>query len=71
MKIIAHIPARHGSKRVKLKNLKKINDKPLIYYSIKNLKKSKIKEFYINTDSKKIAKYAIKKNAKFFIGKKA
>jgi CMP-N,N'-diacetyllegionaminic acid synthase len=71
MKIIAHIPARHGSKRVKLKNLKMINDKPLIYYSIRNLKKSKIKEFYINTDSKKIAKYAIKKKCKVFYRKKS
>ena len=50
MKIVAHIPARHGSKRIPLKNLVKIKNKPLIDYSIETLKKSIIKDFYINTD---------------------
>ena len=54
MKIVAHIPARHGSKRIPLKNLVKIKNKPLIDYSIETLKKSIIKDFYINTDSKKL-----------------
>ena len=58
MKIVAHIPARHGSKRIPLKNLVKIKNKPLIDYSIETLKKSIIKDFYINTDSKKIAAHA-------------
>ena len=39
-KIIAMIPARVGSERLKMKNLALINDKPLIYYSIKAAKKS-------------------------------
>ena len=30
MKIVAHIPARHGSKRIPLKNLVKIKNKPLL-----------------------------------------
>ena len=54
MKIVAHIPARHGSKRIPLKNLIKIKNKLLIDYSIDTLKKSMIKNFYINTDSKKL-----------------
>ena len=61
MKIVAHIPARHGSKRIPLKNLVKIKNKRLIDYSIETIKKSMIKDFYINTDSKKIATY-VKKN---------
>ena len=42
MKIIAMIPARKGSKRLKNKNLSLINGKPLIYYSVKAAKESKI-----------------------------
>ena len=34
-RIIAMIPARVGSERLKMKNLALINGKPLIYYSIK------------------------------------
>ncbi len=33
-KIIAMIPARIGSTRLKFKNLALVNKKPLIYYSI-------------------------------------
>ena len=70
MKIVAHIPARHGSKRIPLKNLVKIKNKPLIDYSIETLKKSIIKDFYINTDSKKIAAHAKKRNCKVYFRKK-
>ena len=38
-KILAVVAARGGSKGIKNKNLKLINGKPLVYYSIKNLKK--------------------------------
>ena len=34
--ILAIIPARSGSKGIKNKNIKLFNDKPLIYWSIKN-----------------------------------
>ena len=70
MKIVAHIPARHGSKRIPLKNLIKIKDKLLIDYSIETIKKSMIKDFYINTDSKKIAAHAKKRNCKVYFRKK-
>ena len=33
------IPARGGSKRIKDKNIKKFNGKPIIYYSIDSAKK--------------------------------
>ena len=44
MKILAIIPARGGSKGVPLKNIRKLNRKPLIEYTIKSAKKSK----YVN-----------------------
>ena len=54
-KIIAIIPARAGSKGLKNKNIKIINKKPLIYWSINSLKKSKyVDKIIVSTDSKKI-----------------
>jgi len=39
--IVAMIPARSGSQRLKNKNLALIGNKPLIYYAINAAKKSK------------------------------
>ncbi len=62
---LAIIPARSGSKRIKNKNLQKINNKPLIYYAIKEALKSKyIIETIVLTDSKLIKKESIKYGAK-------
>ena len=41
-KFLAIITARKGSKGVKNKNLKKINNKPLIFYTFDFIKKNKI-----------------------------
>ena len=38
-KILAIIPARGGSKGIKNKNIKNINKKPLIFWTIKEAKK--------------------------------
>jgi CMP-N,N'-diacetyllegionaminic acid synthase len=47
--------ARGGSKGIKYKNLLKINGKPLIYYTIKEAKKSKhLTNYIISTDDIKI-----------------
>lgn len=55
MKIIAVIPARAGSKGIPNKNIRLINGKPLIYYSIKNALDSKfINEIIVSTDSKEV-----------------
>ena len=56
---IAVIPARSGSKRIKNKNIKSFRKKPIIYWSIRAARKSKIfKKIYVSTDSKKIANVA-------------
>jgi len=63
-KIIGIVPARIGSKGLKFKNLKKLNSKPLIYWPIKTLKKSKyLDKIIINTDSTKIRNLGIKMGA--------
>ena len=52
MKIVVMIPARLGSTRVKNKNLRLINNKPLIQYIIDSAKKSKyINDIYINSEA--------------------
>ena len=63
--MIAIIPARAGSKRIKNKNIKKFNNKPIIYWSIKAAINSKIfDEVIVSTDSMKIKNIAEKYGAK-------
>jgi CMP-N-acetylneuraminic acid synthetase len=58
-KIWAIIPARAGSKGLKNKNIRKIKNKHLIYYTINDAIKSKMFEkIFFLTDSKKYAKIA-------------
>ena len=55
--MIAYVPARLGSKRIKYKNIRKVNGKPLICYVIENLQKLKfIEKICVSTESKKIIK---------------
>ena len=52
MKIIAMIPARMGSQRVKQKNIRLLNGKPLISHIVDTAVKSKVfDEIYINSES--------------------
>lgn len=68
MKYIFLICARAGSKGLKNKNLKKINNIPLIGWSIGIAKKlKKIGKTVVNSDSKKILNYAKKTKADFLI----
>ena len=61
MKILAFIPARAKSNRIKNKNMTLLNKKPLIYYTLNILKKIKKDVFpFVSTDSKKIKKYCEK-----------
>jgi CMP-N-acetylneuraminic acid synthetase len=64
-KTICIIPARGGSKGLKLKNLRKVGGKPLIYYPIKAAIKSGVcDEVFVTTDSLEIKKIAEKYGAK-------
>lgn len=58
-KVIAIIPARGGSKTVPRKNIKLLNGKPLIYYTIREAKKSKyLSHIIVSTEDKEIAQIA-------------
>jgi CMP-N-acetylneuraminic acid synthetase/quercetin dioxygenase-like cupin family protein len=53
MKIIAMIPARMGSKRIKAKNLRLLDDKPLIEHVLGTITSTKVfDEIYINSEDK-------------------
>ena len=55
-------PARGASKRIKNKNIKKFNNKPIIFYSIESAKKSKLfNKIHVSTESRKILDIVKKK----------
>ncbi|BCN32549.1 acylneuraminate cytidylyltransferase family protein [Anaeromicropila herbilytica] len=59
MNILAIIPARSGSKSVPHKNIRKMNGKPMIAYSIEHaLQSSYINRVIVSTDSKEYAEIA-------------
>ena len=53
-KVVAIIPIKKNSKRVKGKNFIKIKGKPLYRYLLDKLKKTHFDEIYIDTDSSEI-----------------
>ncbi len=66
-RILAIVPARGGSKGIKLKNLRKVMGKSLVAIVGKLLLKIKIiDQSVISTDHSKIAKEAIKSGLKFY-----
>ena len=60
VEILAIIPARSGSSEIKNKNIRIIGGKPLLYYTIKASRNSKVTRTIVSTDSPKIAKLAKK-----------
>jgi len=63
--ILAIIPARGGSKGIPRKNLRLLNGKPLIYYSIKNALNSKyIVDVYVSSEDDEILMLSKKFGAK-------
>ena len=65
--ILTIIPARSGSKGIKNKNLKILNGKPLINYSIEIAKKlKKISDICISTDSREIKNIVMNYSIDFY-----
>ena len=60
-KIVLHIPARERSKRVPKKNIRLMNNKPMISYCIDaSIKANLTKEMYVNTDATEIIRLCFK-----------
>lgn len=67
MKYVAEIPVRLGSKRVPKKNLRLINGKPMVAYSLEAAKMAQnISEVYINSESEILEKLAKEYDVKFY-----
>ena len=65
-KVLIFIPARAGSKRIKNKNIRKINGKPLIYWTIKYAKKyAKNEDIVVSSNSKTINQISVNEKVKF------
>jgi CMP-N-acetylneuraminic acid synthetase len=65
MSCLCIIPAKKNSKRLKNKNFKLFNNKPLIYWTIKVAKESGLfQDIIVSTDSKIIKTHAIKMEVK-------
>lgn len=59
MKILAITPARGGSKGVTRKNIKPLNGKPLLFYTVSQAQKSTfITDYIINTEDNEISAYS-------------
>tara|TARA_X000000950_G_scaffold289144_1_gene410177 strand:- start:8343 stop:9044 length:702 start_codon:yes stop_codon:yes gene_type:complete len=64
IKRLAIIPARLGSTRIKKKNIKLFNGKPMISYPIRELKESKIfKKIFVSTEDNLVKKISQKYGA--------
>ena len=60
MNFLTIIPARQNSIRIKNKNLRIVKKKPLIYYTIKEARKSRyLKKIFVSTDSNNIKDISI------------
>ena len=61
MRLLAIVPARGGSKGIKNKNIYKINNKPLIQYTLEQIKGIReINKIIVSSDSKKIISFVKK-----------
>lgn len=61
MKTVVIIPIKKNSQRVPGKNFKKILGKPLYKYTLEKVKKCNFDEIYVDTDSKEIKSYCVRK----------
>ncbi len=64
-KVVAIIPIKKNSKRVKKKNFIKINKVPLFQILLEKIKKCEFDEIYVDSDSKIIKKFCEKNNLNY------
>tara|TARA_B100000900_G_C20589506_1_gene721061 strand:+ start:1021 stop:1737 length:717 start_codon:yes stop_codon:yes gene_type:complete len=64
--LLCIICAKSNSEGLKLKNIKRLNGKPLIYFAIEKAKKNNIKNICVSTESNKISNIVKKQGIKVF-----
>ena len=64
--LLCIICAKSNSEGLKLKNIKRLNGKPLIYFAIEKAKKNNIKNICVSTESDKISNIVKKQGIKVF-----
>ena len=67
MKVVCIVPIKKKSKRIKGKNFKKINGKPLFRFLLDKLTKTNFDEIYVDSDSKLIKNIVIQKATNLLI----
>ena len=65
MKVVAIIPIKLKSKRVKGKNFRVVGDKPLYKHLLDKLKNTAFDEIYVDSDSEEIQRYCYKNGYNF------
>jgi N-acylneuraminate cytidylyltransferase len=70
MKVVAIIPIKKKSERIKGKNFKLIKNKPLFHYILEKVIKCKFDEVYVDSDSNVVKKYCKKNKIRFIERKK-
>lgn len=65
MRTVAIIPIKSNSKRVKGKNFRIINGKPLYRHLLDNLSKCNFDNIYVDSDSREVEQYCLKKKYLF------
>ena len=67
-KVLAILPARGGSRRIKNKNIKIFNGKPMIYWTLKILINSNLfDKIIVSTENKKIKNLSLKFGADIIV----
>ena len=64
LSIIAIVPIKSNSKRIKGKNFRNVKKNPLYKHFLEKLKSCNFNKIYVDTDSKEIIKYCDKNNIK-------
>lgn len=66
-RVVGFVQAREGSQRVRLKNLRLLGNRPMVSYAIDcMLSVPSINEYYINTESERIASLCISDSVKWY-----
>tara|TARA_B100000214_G_C23750896_1_gene527664 strand:- start:46 stop:711 length:666 start_codon:yes stop_codon:yes gene_type:complete len=65
IKVVAFVPIKSNSKRIRRKNFRRVNNQPLYAHFLKKLKKCNFDEVFVDTDSREIIRFCKKNKINF------